>query len=162
MNCRAAKPLPSLELLDRLLQYDPETGRLISRGNPRTVAGYVYPKTTKIRIEGQAYGQHRLIFKIVHRVEPPPLVDHRDRVSTHNRSENLRAATRSQNGQNAKTSARSHTGFKGVSFKRGRRKPYWAHRGSESLGYYTTAEEAHAVYSKRIREVYGEFAYDGL
>lgn len=88
-------------------------------------------------------------------------VDHRDGNGLNNTRENLRLATHLENVRNQKLCRDSTTGFKGVTFNKTRKK-FQARIGIEgfkqSLGYYATAEEAHAAYCKAAQKHFGAFA----
>ena len=90
-----------------------------------------------------------------------PLIDHINRNRLDNRKHNLRPATISQNGANAKLTSRSTSGFKGVSyFKRtGSWRAYiTVNKKFISLGYYKTPEEAAQHYDAAALKHFGTFA----
>ena len=65
---------------------------------------------------------HRIIFALTNGRWPDGEVDHEDRAKSNNQTENLREATRSQNGQNTTLRSTNKSGFKGVDWhKRGRK-----------------------------------------
>jgi hypothetical protein len=104
---RPPKPLPPLELLTRLLKYEPETGRLIwkvrrSQIDPGTVAGYVDKSGyILISVNQCSYKAHRIAYALYHGVDPYPMeIDHINRKPWDNRINNLRTATRSQQCKN--------------------------------------------------------------
>lgn len=159
-------PLPSLELLNTLLHYDPETGVfrwkkcLNTKISENSIAGYLNDKGyIIIAILNKDYKAHRLAYKIYYGIEPDGMLDHIDMNKSNNRIINLRIATRSQNGANAKGRNNSLTGVKGVSLKNHRYtarinfnyKEIW-------LGSYKTIEEAKLAYETAAKEYYGEFA----
>jgi hypothetical protein len=87
-------------------------------------------------------------------------VDHKEPTKTlDNRRSNLRIATHAENMHNQKLSRVSTTGFKGVSFSKGK----WVARIRENkmkkhLGRFTTPQAAHAAYCEAAVRLYGEFA----
>jgi hypothetical protein len=86
-------------------------------------------------------------------------IDHINRDTLDNRRSNLRIATLAQNCANRHSPKQKR--FKGTKYKQG----LWqsvisqgSGRGSRSLGYYKTEEEAAAAYNKAAIERWGEFA----
>jgi hypothetical protein len=106
-------------------------------------------------------------YKLMHRVimgDPNCEVDHANGNGLDNRRNgNLREATPTQNRINAKLRSDNTTGYKGVSYApNGRRKKFCAGIQRDGkrhvIGYYLTAEAAHAAYCAKAKELYGEFA----
>lgn len=108
------KPLPSREELLKVLQYEPETGRLFWRecaerslawNNQyagREAFSYVNSRGYRCgRIRGQDYKAHRIIWRLVHGDEPE-FIDHIDGDQLNNRIENLRSVSHTQNMRNQK------------------------------------------------------------
>jgi hypothetical protein len=89
--------------------------------------------------------------------DPPALVDHQNnKAPLDNKWENLRSATRPQNNTNRRVT--NSLGIKGVSQKKNRFRAMVRSAGKRNyLGYFDTAEEAHAAYCKAARELHGEF-----
>lgn len=165
--------------LKELLTYEPLTGlfrwrihrsRGARAGEPAghvTSEGYV-----RITIDGGRYLAHRLAWLYMMGEWPAELVDHRDVNTGNNRWSNLRAATKSQNKMNEKTRRDNRTGLKGVHYrefvvyrngsKAKRLSPFAAvikegHK-QKTIGYFRTAEQAHAAYCERASQLFGEFA----
>lgn len=89
------------------------------------------------------------------------IVDHIDRDGLNNRRENLRLATRSENGRNQKCRSDNTSGYKGVHWHKGTRK--WIAQirlngKAKHLGLFKTPEEAHVAYQEAAKELFGEFA----
>lgn len=87
--------------------------------------------------------------------------DHINHDTLDNRDENLRIATRSQNGCNRGAQINNKSGFKGVIWYK--REGNWKaeimiHRKHKHLGYFPTAELAYEAYCKAAKEIHGEFA----
>lgn len=141
--------------LRRILHYDPATGAFTwikSRGRAKagSVAGSVNVDGY-IVIAGQY--AHRLAFLYM-TGEVPPLVDHRDRDTSNNRWDNLRAATKAVNAINSKTSIRNASGLPGVSWH-SRSGKWQAHCGRKYLGVFDTKETAHSAYRSAAQGTYG-------
>jgi hypothetical protein len=101
---------------------------------------------------------HRMILGLTN---PRIGVDHINRDTLDNRRVNLRIATKSQNGANAKVRSDNTSGLKGVSFHKGAGK--WAaqiHKDGRTLylGLHATPESAHKAYCEAAAKVHGEFA----
>jgi hypothetical protein len=153
--------------LQEVLHYDPNTGefrwrqRLSRACQIDAVAGTVSLRYRCIRIDGRNYTAHQLAWLYVTGEWPSLLVDHRDGDPTNNRWDNLRLATRSENSANRRRNRNNKSGFKGVIWDQ--RHGGWLARIGKNrrtyyLGRYTTAEEAHAAYAAKARELFGEFA----
>ena len=116
---------------------------------------YAYRKIPNGKWRQQTVIMHRVIFG-----GSPPTVDHIDMNGLNNRRNNLRAATKSQNAQNAKISVANKSGFKGVSWNSQTCK--WrariGHRGkSVHLGRFSTPELAYSAYCEANARLHGEF-----
>ena len=70
-----------------------------------------------LSLNGISYFAHRVIY-FYHHKSFPEMVDHINGIRNDNRIENLRAATRSQNGQNRGKSSNCTSGVKGVSWSK--------------------------------------------
>lgn len=145
--------------------YDALTGKFLWRDEPGTVAanGYRY-----IKVKGKMRLAHRMAWTFHYGEEPDALVDHINGDRLDNRIENLRLATYSQNGANAKKHIHNTSGFKGVSrvLKNGRVTGQWqssitVRNKQMHLGKFATKEEAHAAYLSAAREYHGDFANGG-
>lgn len=161
-------PLPSLQELCQVIEYDEITGvfRNIKRRSASAAAGEITGCKAKsgyvsIRYKKRLYLAHRLAWLFVHLKDPAGLdVDHINGNPSDNRICNLRLASRRQNLLNGKRPITNTTGFKGV-FKNQRGKYVGRIRGLkriEETKSYGTAEEAAEAYLALARRIAGEFA----
>ena len=183
----AKRQLPSPETLRQLLMYEPQTGRLfwLPRGQHlfRDTLGRTKEHACAIwnaryasreamtgvnnggyrtgRLFGASTAAHRVVWAMEMGAWPCFDVDHINGDRGDNRIGNLREATRSQNLGNAKVRSDNTSGFKGVAWER-RRKLWKSNITVEGrqrhLGYFDTAEEAHAAYCKAASIAFGEFS----
>ena len=88
-------------------------------------------------------------------------IDHIDGDKGNNQKQNLRVATRSQNGANRGKLSNNTSGYKGVTYEVSRKK-YTAQithqRRVIRIGRYATAEEAAKAYDLKAKELQGDFA----
>lgn len=165
-------PLPNQDELRALLDYDPSTGLFywkVSRtgrgGGIGSVAGALDRKGHRdITIKGQRYKAHRLAWFWVHGEWPSDQIDHKDNCPDHNWIDNLRVATDSQNRMNARRPRHNTSGFKGVSWQKGRQK--WQAKLQKDgrtifIGRFGTAEEAQTAYQQAAALHFGAFARTG-
>jgi hypothetical protein len=113
-----------------------------------------------VRINKKSYLLHRIIYLYHHGVLPE-FIDHINGDKADNRIENLRPATLSQNGFNAKISNRNTSGVKGVSWN-SRYNKWEAYLNKQNkrtcIGGFSSLEEA-AKAVKQARDSYHkEFA----
>jgi HNH endonuclease/AP2 domain len=157
----------AIELATSFLSYNKDTGHLtwIGRTGPRDMTGQRAGTQKKdgyryVRFKNHMILEHRLCWLIV-MGELPYQIDHINQVKSDNRFCNLRAASNYQNSMNKTRQSNNTTGFKGVSFHKQSNK-YAAkiclNGKRQSLGYFTTAEQAHQAYIKASTELHGEFA----
>lgn len=149
--------------LKELLSYDQGTGIFIwSTKKSKRIKigdiagcknpdGYIY-----IRVDGKGYFAHRLAWLYVYEKMPEKEIDHINEIRDDNRMCNLRLANHQENGQN-QSNPRTHntSGFLGVSWHKCGKKwrAYITLNGKiKHLGYFNTAEEAHAAYLCAKRE----------
>jgi hypothetical protein len=102
---------------------------------------------------------HRVILDIL---DSPLKGDHKNHDTLDNRRENLRIATVHQNNQNSRRIRPTISGLRGARFDKsvGRYRCEIGFNGEKIyLGYFDTAEEAHARYLEAAKELHGEFAY---
>jgi hypothetical protein len=105
----------------QVLNYDPATGVFTWKAKASkkcvigraagcsTPAGYI-----RITIDGVPHMAHRLAWQFVHGTEAPSLIDHRNRVRSDNRIENLRLASDAQNAHNAVWGRPNKEGHRGI------------------------------------------------
>lgn len=100
---------------------------------------------------------HQMIAK---RMGLKGLIDHKNRDNKDNRRENLREATKRQNGANTGKTKRNTSGYRGVQRQYGRWVVLMAIDGrAKWVGSFDTKEQAAVAYDIKAKETYGEFAY---
>lgn len=161
-------PLPAIEVLNRVLALDVETGVLTRRwrddvplwinirfagalAGTAGANGYIY-----VSIDAKKYLAHRVIWKMVYGEEVEE-IDHKDRDRKNNRPKNLRAATRTQNRANAKRKGSLPRGVTLLPSGRFRAAISMA-RKNVHLGCFDTQTEAHTAYAIAARTRHGEFS----
>lgn len=151
-----AKTDLTAERLRELLHYDPDTGvfRWVA-ARPNCRSGEQAGCTREnghviICLDGKLYYAHRLAWLYVHGAWPSKLIDHINGNRSDNRIQNLRDVEPSVNAQNIRQAFKTNaSGVLGASlFKRtGRYVAMIRIDGKKRyLGYFDTAEEAHAAY----------------
>lgn len=112
-------PLPSLERLNELFRYDPDTGHLYRQSNDTQVRGKVGAGYLSVSIKhGLGYRSlrvHRIIWKMMTGKDPEGVVDHINHIRDDNRWKNLRDITQEENLRNARLSSNNTSGISGVS-----------------------------------------------
>lgn len=113
------------------------------------------------RIFGKAFRAHRVAWAITHGEWPSYEIDHINGDRSDNRINNLREASRMENARNRGANINSPSGLKGVSWSKSSGK--WRARitagGPENnLGFFDTAEDAHAAYCVAANKLHREFA----
>lgn len=152
----------SAAVLREWLDYDPATGVFRWRKSPpgkkyagvvagsREASGYI-----RIKLFGRKYWAHRLAVLWMTGQWPAKQVDHKNRLRSDNRWDNLRGASHHQNQQNRVAQRNSVTGIRGVS-RCGRR--WRVDFGGEYHGLYASASLAEAAYKRLALETHKEFA----
>lgn len=159
----------SLEEVKRLVTYNPETGefwRLVKTSNNAIMDrpmgsldayGYLIAQINSIK----NIKLHRLVWFYMTGEWPKEEIDHKNRIKTDNRLENLRLASRSQNEGNTKKAENQTSRFKGVSFAKREQRWYARLHTTEkvlSLGYFNSERDAGIVYNEAAKKYFGEFA----
>lgn len=150
-----------MAVLASLVWYEPETGAFTRLGGTpigtRHCKGYV-----SIKLGGYECLAHRLAWYMTHG-EAPDEIDHKNRGRSDNRIDNLRPATRSQNGCNRGPQANSTSGVSGVA--RNRQDTAWQayiklSGKRKHLGTFRDFGEAVAARKEAEAAMFGSFAPD--
>jgi HNH endonuclease/AP2 domain len=163
------KPPVTLQRVQQLLQYFPETGDLMWRVSRRgrgcgagNIAGGVNKNGYRyVGIDGHLYFSHRIVWLIVHGEWPIPEIDHINGNKTDNRIGNLRVVTRSQNLSNRPKPRNNTSGVKGVCLHKPTGK--WLARInargiSQHLGLFANIDDAAIAYKNAAFQLHGEYA----
>jgi hypothetical protein len=108
--------------LKELLHYDPATGIFTwlcdrgGRAHAGDVAGAISVGYRRPMVDGRRYLASRLAWFYMKGVWPSGDIDHKDRTPLNDRWDNLRPATKKQNGENRKVHKNSTTGVRGVAW----------------------------------------------
>ena len=150
------------------LDYDPETGVFrwainLRRIKAGTQAGHRCPRLgyVLLGLYGRLYRAHRLAWLHVTGYWPEGDIDHINGDGYDNRIANLRVATRTENNGNMRRPKHNTSGLKGAYWDK--RAGKWLaqikhRRQQHHLGFYDTAEEAHAAYCAAAARLHGDFA----
>lgn len=183
----AKKPLPTPEQLRQLLRYEPETGRLFWREqttpeyfrdggkslrhsmnawNAKYAGREAFTASTKSghrrgRIAGHGLLAHRVIWAMHIGTWDFGLIDHRDLDGANNRMDNMRPATKSENGANRVAKPGASSQYLGVGWHKAAGK--WKAAISTNdrtchLGLYDSEEDAARAYDVAAGQLHGEFA----
>jgi hypothetical protein len=146
------------------LSYDPSTGLFtwsesVGRFGGNTAGWVARDGYVRIQINGRSYLAHRLAWLAVYGCFPGGILDHKNRIRSDNRIENLREASRPQNAQNSKLYANCPSGVKGV---RQHTCGKWharitINKKQHHLGLFNTKDEAAAARSVAAAQHFGEF-----
>lgn len=159
--------LPDQETLQRLLDYDPETGVLTWRKRPAemfttrraasvwnaryagktALAGAHKHGYLQVDINGRKFLAHRVIWKITHGTNPDN-IDHVNGARSDNRISNLRSVSKLENGRNQCIRSSNTSGANGVHLNKeiGKWVAYIRDNGvRRHLGYYDTFDAAVAA-----------------
>jgi hypothetical protein len=164
-----ASEMPDLSVIASQLNYDHETGLFtwkINKKGPAKAghrAGAVHSRGyITIRINGHDYLAHRLAWFIQYgTLNEYDQIDHINLDRKDNRIVNLRKATHAENCRNTKVRSHSFSKLKGAHYHKVRKK-YRARITIDKkqiwLGYFNTAEEAHAAYKEASLKLHGNFS----
>ena len=152
--------------LRELLRYEPETGLffwLVDRKSNKMAgkpAGSMSDGRWRIMIDDESFYANQLAWLWMTGEWAPHLIDHENADKSDDRWDNLRPATKSQNGANRRVLKETAAGKKGVTCQPYGRFQARIRRDGKSihLGMFATAEEAHAAYASAAKELFGEFA----
>lgn len=151
--------------LEQLLDYNPETGSLrwkvqmSSRALKGSEAGNADKRGYRVvQIHGRRYMAHRIAWALSFGAWPDGEIDHKNCDPSDNRLQNIRDVSPGVNKQNSRAPhADSKTGLLGVTFHK-RRSAFMAQifvsGKNKFLGFFDTAEEAHAAYVSAKREAH--------
>lgn len=114
--------IPSQTVLCDLFDYNSSTGKLFWKTekaykiNVGDEAGWITDRGYRyVQIDGQTFPVHRIIWVIVHGVEPDE-IDHINGKKLDNRIVNLRSVSHTENTKNLTRPLRNTSGFIGVSW----------------------------------------------
>jgi hypothetical protein len=155
------------EYVREIFNYDPLTGDLTWRVKIArkiivgTKAGTICHGYMQVKIRGQTYLVHRIIWLYTTGKWPEDEIDHEDRNRANNIWTNLREATSLQNIHNRPALTNSKSGLKGVHQEKRCNK--WVAQityGGELIyiGTFNTAGEASQAYVEAARRLLGSFA----
>ncbi len=169
MHSEYPAPL-TLELIQRFLSYDPETGHLRWKiGTGRIKAGYIAGTIDpsgyiRVAVAGNRMWAHRTCFALGHNMWPLTFdIDHKNGNPEDNRLANLRPANQSENIRNTGIWKNSSTGHKGV-YRIKAVKSYEAYGAGITVNYkrihlgsFRSKEEASAAYENAAKLLFGKF-----
>jgi hypothetical protein len=111
-----------------------------------------------VKVDGKNYLNHRIIFAM-HHGYVPEFVDHADGDRLNNKIENLRDATKTENGQNAKKSKANTSGVKGVDMHNGLWRARVVVKGSSKLiGHFRDINAAEKAVKEFREKSHKQFA----
>jgi hypothetical protein len=162
------RPVPPLDKLKSILDYNPMTGVFTwtkNRRGPVRMGGVAGSELHSYIVIRTIYGRfpaHRLAWRFIHGdvADSIPGPDHIDRNGLNNAASNLRPATPQQQAFNRKHRISKVSGLRGVTWvekaQRWRAKTQ-LHGKTVWLGYHDSKEEAHAAFMEFARTNHGEF-----
>lgn len=170
---RNIRPLPPIDLLRQLIDYDPSTGRMTWR--LRDLRHFDRPQRCNFwnsrfagkpalacrmragHLQGYVVGQmclaHRVAYALQHNFDPPFEIDHINGDPSDNSADNLRPSDPSTNNRNLAKPKNNTSGCVGVYFQPARwRAVITVDDKSIHLGYFDTFEEAVAARKQAERD----------
>jgi len=157
-------PLPSQKKLQELFDYrDGQLywkERIHSSIDLSKPAGHIGKDGyRRIQIERKLYKSHRLVWKYHCGKDPKEFIDHIDGNRLNNNMENLREATRQQNGFNRGPQKNNKIGIKGVrKFGNKYRATIIVNGKNKHLGLFFTIEEARLAREEAENKLFKEFS----
>ena len=152
----------------RAITYDPKDGSFRwlqphrNMGWGLMMAGSLYPNGyIYIGIKRVQILAHHLAWLMMCGEWPDHAIDHRNNIKTDNRWENLRPATKHQNGCNRGRQKNNTSGFKGVTrVPNGQKWKAQIHvmGRNYNLGHFSSPAEAAVAYAKAASKFHGEYA----
>lgn len=163
-----AKPLPSLEYLNSVLEF--RDGLLYNKvtRNSRAVkdnlAGTKSGNYSAITLLGEQFLLHRIIYFMTHGF-CPDFIDHIDGNPLNNKIDNLRKTTIAENALNVKLTKRNTTGYKNVTKRKSQTK--WCvsikiNGKNKHLGLFEDLELADLVATEARDKFFGNLANHGV
>jgi hypothetical protein len=157
------KDLP-YEELSKLVECDPETGKLFWLPRPRELFGrvnaytywaerragreafqYVHQGYFYGRVLGRIYAAHRVVWILTYRKGPIGFIDHIDGDRSNNSVPNLREVSRQENAMNKSIQRNNHSGCMGVHWHKKDRvwKAYISYAGQRTnIGSFAIFDDA--------------------
>lgn len=137
-----------------------------TRGLLGATVGYEVKGYLRFELNCKSYAVHNVIWMIYNQKDIPEgfVVDHEDGDSLNNCPNNLRLASKFQNGYNSRLYTNNSSGYKGVSFDKETGK--WLAQIREAgrnkkIGRFATAELANEAVVRVRANLHGAFANDG-
>lgn len=162
------KPLPPVEELKSLFDYEPDSGRLVWKVTRRSRGGKIAPGVEagslsaagylELKVSGFRTYVHRVAWAIYYGTWPRGNIDHKDGNKVNNAIANLRDCPQRINNENQRKRRSDNTsGFSGVMWRTDKKR--WCvviqvNGKRFRRGGYSTPEEAHEAYLKAKRELH--------
>jgi hypothetical protein len=160
--------IPSLEELQKILDYDPKTGVFLAKVGGKAGWKIGEPVGTwdrgylRIIVNGKYYAAHRLAWKLFYGdISKLQQIDHIDGNRSNNAISNLRLANHNQNCQNIKPPKSNTSGFKGVHWNRqsGKWRAQIRYQTKRYfLGEFLSRETAYLAYCEASKKLHREFS----
>jgi hypothetical protein len=146
------------ELLKQLFDY--KDGNLFWKKNKKQITNIEPIGYVRVCLNKKQYKAHRVIF-LMHHGYLPEYIDHIDGNKLNNKIENLRPATRQQNGQNSVMRKNNKSGAKGVCWSKPTNK--WrvqinVNKEKKYFGVYKDLELAELVAIEARNKYHNNFA----
>lgn len=152
------KHVLSVERLEELFSYDPDTGVVTRRSTGAAVGTLFSTGHLDVSVDGLVVGVHRIAWALHTGTYPTVEVDHINGDGADNRACNLRLATSSQNNMNRRISSRNKSGVKGVFRIRGTWRVCIGANRKYHMEHFQDVDLA-VAYAAELREkLHGKFA----